>query len=639
MHRQRSIHFDLFRDANTASSRLRGFALAQELRERGFQVSACAHPSKSQPDADVFVFQKVVPRMERVVELKREGKRIIFDIDDNYLLDDVGQKRDILSFINAVDVVTVGSKLLLETIRPYHDRVVLFENPLDVLPQSLPKKPSLWTGRLGWFGNRCNLPALEQLPLPGKVSTITSGGDIEWKLESVDQELVNFDVILIPVIQSKWNYSKNANRMLKCVALGVPFLASATPEHVAMVERLGLNKERFLVADSEDWSVKISAVQADYFQVLRDILAARNIAKSFYAIEALTTVWIDTVLKEQPRAPLNLTSAQRDWFAQLNVVILDEYEATWLQHTVGSLRLAEVTYGAIRVVSPRDRKKLGLPDAVELVPRGDDFFAIYPQLCETLAAANSGRVLFIRAGVAFGRGFFHRAPQTSAPLAFFTGQHDSPSLKFIPPAPTQLDRLLVHPYVPFLMLIDAELARTHLPCSNRFGALGLWNFLIRVYTESKVTPSYVNEPVVTAMPGALRGTSVDHYTIWCREHDSGVAKDLPAPHVEWQRLQRLWHGMVISNNHELFSQYCSIILPMCAQRGGGTEAEARHDTNGFTEIQMIHEAFRVVDRSQTFRRLIKVCAFFSTSFRSKWKQLRSRINKANKLAKKFEDLN
>ncbi|MEI6351273.1 MAG: hypothetical protein WCP06_09215 [Verrucomicrobiota bacterium] len=635
---KKSIHFELWRDENTGSSRLRGYALARELRNRGYHVSMACFPSPKLPEADIFVFQKVVPTLERLAELKSAGKRILFDIDDNYLLDDVGKKRDILSFINAVDLVVVGSNLLLETFQAYHDRVVLFENPLDILPQSLPKKLEPLSGSLGWVGNRSNLPSLEELGLLEKVTTITSGGDIEWSLSTVDQELVKFDAVLLPVIRTKWNYSKNANRLLKCVGLGVPFLASATPDNRVAVEQLGLDPHRFLVEESESWADKIAELRANYSEAFSAISKARTVAKKCYSIEAVAGVWIEAVFNEQPKASLELTPASKEWFKELDVVVLDEAEQSFLQHTLESLRISEVAYRSIQVVSPYDRRELKLPAAVRLPEPGDDFFEIYPRLCCSLGSGTGKRVLFIRAGAALARGFFLSAPQTTADLTYFTVQQETPALKCCPTPPIQVERLLMEPYEPFILLMSAEVVQKHLAGSERFGALGLWNFLIRAYTGSNLTPSHVSDPLVTAIPGALRGSVVDHYVQWWKKRASSVAKDLPNTRVEWLRLQKLWHGMVISANHELFAKYCAVILPLCFQKLAHAELQPKHEFDNLNEIHMIYQAFKAVDRSRTFTRLLGFCRVFSSSFAIKWKHLRRRVNQTHKRAKRYGDL-
>ena len=100
--------------------------------------------------------------------------------------------------------------------------------------------------RVGWFGTPAGLVDLRAVKMAEPIETITRGGDIEFDLKSIDRTLTAFDLLLLPVEHNKWNLAKNANRMVKAVALGVPVLATATPAHIATVEALGLD-DRFLV--------------------------------------------------------------------------------------------------------------------------------------------------------------------------------------------------------------------------------------------------------------------------------------------------------------------------------------------------------------------------------------------------------
>ena len=84
-------------------------------------------------------------------------------------------------------------------------------------------------------------------------------------METIDDELLKFDLVLIPVAISEWTLSKNANRLLKCIALGVPFLASKTPEHLRTLETAGLDANHFLVGPKESWEEKIAGFGARLF--------------------------------------------------------------------------------------------------------------------------------------------------------------------------------------------------------------------------------------------------------------------------------------------------------------------------------------------------------------------------------------
>ena len=136
-----SIDFDVFGNEDTGSSRLRAWRIAEQLRRMGHNATVGQNES-----ADICVFQKN-RNFKRLAQAKRKDSLIVFDFDDNYLIDDVGTKNDVLRFINFADVVTVGSQLLFDIAQTYHPRVYLFENPLDIIDSDNIKQQYYWEAK------------------------------------------------------------------------------------------------------------------------------------------------------------------------------------------------------------------------------------------------------------------------------------------------------------------------------------------------------------------------------------------------------------------------------------------------------------------------------------------------------------
>ena len=79
--------------------------------------------------------------------------------------------------------------------------------------------------------------------------------------------------------------------MVKCVGLGLPFLASDTPEHRRAIELLGLDAD-FLVGPCDTWASRIDAIAADYANVKTRIAAARDRAFAAYGVARITADWL-----------------------------------------------------------------------------------------------------------------------------------------------------------------------------------------------------------------------------------------------------------------------------------------------------------------------------------------------------------
>ena len=199
-------------------------------------------------------------------------------------------KEEVVAFMNAADVVTVGSEYLGDDARNFHRNVFVLENPVDI-------ESAKWCAaraelkRVGWFGTPAGLIDLRAVKTSEPIETITRGGDIEFDLKSIDRTLTAFDLLLLPVELNRWNLAKNANRMAKAVALGVPVLATATPAHIATVEELGLDG-RFLVQEGESWDDKIAGLRRDFSAVQDAIRHVRGRAIELFAMHRIGGDWL-----------------------------------------------------------------------------------------------------------------------------------------------------------------------------------------------------------------------------------------------------------------------------------------------------------------------------------------------------------
>ena len=286
-----SFRFDTFGDVTTASSRLRAWKLSQFLKASGHRVTM-----NEGARCDVYVCQKVRP-FASLRAMREAGALVVYDFDDHLLLEGVeshGVREEVVAFMNAADVVTVGSEYLGVDARNFHHNVFVLENPVDIESAKLVRGRKAELKRVGWFGTPAGLIDLRAVKMAEPIETITRGGDIEFDLKSIDRTLTAFDLLLLPVEPNRWNLAKNANRMVKAVALGVPVLATATPAHIATVEALGLD-DRFLVQEGENWDGKIAGLRQDFSAVQEAILRARGRAIELFAMQRIGGNWLQHI--------------------------------------------------------------------------------------------------------------------------------------------------------------------------------------------------------------------------------------------------------------------------------------------------------------------------------------------------------
>ena len=229
--------------------------------------------------------------------MREAGALVVYDFDDHLLLEGVeshGVREEVVAFMNAADVVTVGSEYLGVDARNFHHNVFVLENPVDIESAKLVRGQKAELKRVGWFGTAAGLIDLRAVKTAEPIETITRGGDIEFDLKSIDHTLTAFDLLLLPVEQNRWNLAKNANRMVKAVALGVPVLATATPAHIATVEALGLD-DRFMVQEGENWDGKIAGLRQNFSAVQDMVLRARGRAIELFAMQRIGGNWLQHI--------------------------------------------------------------------------------------------------------------------------------------------------------------------------------------------------------------------------------------------------------------------------------------------------------------------------------------------------------
>ncbi|MEZ5840199.1 MAG: hypothetical protein R3D02_07145 [Hyphomicrobiales bacterium] len=267
------------------SSRLRAFLIADYLDLVGWPV-AVNRPLR----ADLVVCQKV-RRWDALALARLSGGTIVYDLDDNELVQTRRRRLDIGAFSRMVDGVSVGSHFLDDLLGDFNKRRYLLDNMVDILDIDIVHEARPWGGRLVWFGMPENAWMLERVAAGLQVTRITRGGDIDFDAKGIDRSLMDFDLALLPVELNAATRAKNANRLVKCAGLGLPFLASDTPENRRAVAAIGLDEE-VLVAGEADWPARIAETGRNYAAFHERVASARERAFAVYGRERIVADWI-----------------------------------------------------------------------------------------------------------------------------------------------------------------------------------------------------------------------------------------------------------------------------------------------------------------------------------------------------------
>ena len=548
------ITFFPIADRTQGSSRLRAFVLGEALAALGHDVGFDRAGS-----TELAVFQKRRD-VDAIAAAASRGARVVYDFDDHYLSSESGAKDEILRVLNLVDVVTVGSSELLAACRAYHPNVRLFENPLDVAPSAAPRAPRPWGDRVGWFGNRAGLVALESLGLARHVITITAHGELAWALDTVDTNLASLDLVLLPVETTEWAHAKNANRMLKCAALQVPFLASATPEHRRALEQLGL-PDWLLVARRNDWPDAIERVRARYDELLSLLPAARARAEEAHGVSACAARWLEAVT-DRDAPGLAVPERTLAFARELDVIVLAERTPELARATRDSLDASGAVPRSVSVLAT-----LPLDGVAELTCT--DYADLYAALTRTLAARQGAYTLVLQAGarltpaalealadateahageppIVLLRPQLERGPDRGAPR---------PGAQLAPSPPTTLE-LLREPLLPFAMLIPRALSTL----DPKAGALWAWELLVRVASEDPTRIVRLDAPVVLlARETHERTPLAAHRDPIARSRPSLLA-ELPPEDLEWRALRATLAARIVEKHRALFEHWVVALL-------------------------------------------------------------------------------
>lgn len=228
---------------NTGSIRIRVHWIIKHLEN-----AVIANDPRETEDADVVIFQKAYgPIINlKALRLKSKGKIIVFDLCDPewYMLADPSHVFEMMNLAHQIVVPTEKMKELVE--QKTSTPVCVIEDSMDLdyhnkFKQDHSEKE---IPTLVWFGNRGTfkafksyIPELEEVyrQVKFKVKIISDNETIkedfemkipfefvEWKLETVNEEIMKCDVAINPKLDDVMDYPKSNNKTLTAWACGLP---------------------------------------------------------------------------------------------------------------------------------------------------------------------------------------------------------------------------------------------------------------------------------------------------------------------------------------------------------------------------------------------------------------------------------
>lgn len=247
---------------NTATTRIRFHSFLDALPE-GHEWSVC----DGDPHGDILYIQKKADEdaFRMVEKAQRHGMKVVYDLDDE-IKTEPGKWRD--RMVRLVDMVTTDMPEWAEKLTSHGAKIVrVVPDCVDYHGQYEPYGVREEAKSVVTFGNTPSVLAavdyIDYLHLPFQTTYITSRPQSdftraqfkEWKLDGFIKELTIHDWCFLA--QPFGGKTKSNNRLLVCMALGIPTLVTDSPAFSQTMERVGYPS--LIVRNSDDVVIKLCA--------------------------------------------------------------------------------------------------------------------------------------------------------------------------------------------------------------------------------------------------------------------------------------------------------------------------------------------------------------------------------------------
>ena len=285
---------------------------------------------KAMLDADVIVMHRPFENIRKQMFelLKESGKKIVFENDDTYKVQDqmkLGKTLDMVSdnidwFIKNSDLVTTTTEFLAEEYRKLNPNVVVLPNMIDPADWPTPKRNRGDKVRIGLVGSTLMnkdfepiIPALKELNTRSDIQLVILGmpnnemyreENSFWSTLNVEKyppisvekypEALNelkLDIMLIPREDSYFNRCKSNLKFLEASMLEIPVIAQGFTDGNSPYQNPKDAENMIIVTDNSKWLTEVYTLVAN--KELRAELGkkARKYVLKNYDIRKNASLW------------------------------------------------------------------------------------------------------------------------------------------------------------------------------------------------------------------------------------------------------------------------------------------------------------------------------------------------------------
>jgi glycosyltransferase involved in cell wall biosynthesis len=234
---------------------------------------------------------------------RRLAQSVVLDVDDGLHLD---HPRKFAALATMADVVVVGNRLLADQAALHNPHAVVVPTVVDT-DRYRPREAAAAAGGplvLGWTGTAANipylapiLPALRQVARKRSVELrVIAERDAEllaldltgipvrfqpWREATEAEDLLGFDIGLMPLASDPWSRAKCGLKVLQYMACGIPALASPVGVNTEIIQ----DGDNGLLADGpQTWADHLWRLAADPALRARLGAAGRRTVENRYSI-------------------------------------------------------------------------------------------------------------------------------------------------------------------------------------------------------------------------------------------------------------------------------------------------------------------------------------------------------------------
>lgn len=251
-----SILWFLCGNQNTASSRLQGYLIHEELLKLGIDSHIVYSPNiQYKPDFQYFVKLPMYLNLKNTISIIQKLRGTNTDKLISWLKD-CGSKivyvncdleTENHSWINA-DLILVTSNILLNYHQSYTlSPIQLISEPYEYSCNPFKRKKNRVGNSLisiAWFGNKENWGALDpwkriiESEFFGLVELVTCSNHpdstLPWSIAAQRNMLLKADIGILPTKNTLAFSAKSPNRLIQCMAMGIPCIAGPLPSYLEM---------------------------------------------------------------------------------------------------------------------------------------------------------------------------------------------------------------------------------------------------------------------------------------------------------------------------------------------------------------------------------------------------------------------